>query len=65
MKTISVTIIKQRDDGSLFKISLDKEDALKWQTAVEGQAVVEYTHGRKFPELSWKAEELTINDSIY
>ena len=58
MKTISVTIVKQREDGSLFKISIEGEEASKWANAVEAQGVSDYIHGRSFPKINWKGEEL-------
>ena len=64
-KTLSVTIVKQREDGTLFKISVSGEDATKWKNAVEGQATLSYAHGIHFPNIDWKTEELKINDSIY
>lgn len=54
MKTITVTLTKEDEEGNRYAVRLSGEEATKWADAVSGQGVFCHAHGMKFPELKWE-----------
>jgi len=54
MKTVMVTLTKEDKEGNRYAIRLAGEEATKWAEAVNGQGMLAYQHGIKFPELKWE-----------
>lgn len=61
-KTIAITLLKQKEDGSLYRLYLnDLDEVAKWVEATNSQAIICYTHGIKFPELKWQKENINTD----